>query len=646
MHKSGRRALLAASTIVGTAAALALGGTSSAGAATDPVLDTGAARLVTLNSTVGFPTNQQIGKYSGQIYQQNELPPGGEAADSVMNRSNSQLHRNAISPTGVPVVSSTAVNGHQGLAKSFQGLDGFDQRFANNGNQFSVEPPDQGLCAGNGFVFEVINDVLRVYKPSGAAASAVTDLNSFYGYKAAINRTTGVFGPDITDPTCTFDATTQRWFVNVLTLDRNATTGAFTGTDHLDIAVSKSANPLGGFRIYRLAVQDNGTQGTPKHKGCPCIGDYPHIATDAHALFVSTNEYPFSSAPGIFGNNYNGAQIYAFDKAGMAAGHHAVNVVQFSNTALHQGGTVHPGFTLAPAQVPGSAYDTSNNGTEHFLSSIAGAEANPGGFTGQAAAIGVYDVTNTRSISSAHPDLDLRGTLKASERYVVPAPSSQKPGPVPLANLCSVSDCLALGVPTLPSSEGPLDSNDTRMLQTYFAHGMLYSALDTGVQVGGRLQAGIAWFVVNPGSAPSGSSVARQGYVGVAGQNVIYPAVANNTSGAGAMAFTLVGGSFYPSAAYMLVSPSGVVGAVQVAAAGVGPQDGFSEYDPFPALGNPPRPRWGDYGAAVPVGSTIWIASEYINQKCSFATYQHDPTCGNTRAPLINWSTRISAVNP
>jgi hypothetical protein len=25
---------------------------------------------------------------------------------------------------------------------------GFHQRFANNGNQFSVEPPDQALCVG------------------------------------------------------------------------------------------------------------------------------------------------------------------------------------------------------------------------------------------------------------------------------------------------------------------------------------------------------------------------------------------------------------------------------------------------------------------------------------------------------------------
>src|SRR6266545_4469862 len=80
-----------------------------------------------------------------------------------------------------------------------------DQRTANGGNQFSLEPPDQGLCAGNGFVMESLNDVLRVYDRSGNALVGVIDLNTFYGYPPAINRTTGQFGPFVTDPSCYFD---------------------------------------------------------------------------------------------------------------------------------------------------------------------------------------------------------------------------------------------------------------------------------------------------------------------------------------------------------------------------------------------------------------------------------------------------------
>jgi hypothetical protein len=185
------------------------------------------------------------------------------------------------------------------------------------------------------------------------------------------------------------------------------------------------------------------------------------------------------------------------------------------------------------------------------------------------------------------------------------------------------------------------------MLQVYYAHGMLYGALDTGVQVSGQLQAGIAWFLVNPGTMPSNASVAHQGYIGVARQNVLIPAIAAMANGKGAMGYTLSGPNYYPTAAYSLVAPTGVTGAVNIAAAGKGPQDGFSEYAPNgTASTDAARPRWGDYGAAVPVGSQIWVANEYIGQSCSFATFQRDTTCGNTRAPLINWATRISAVTP
>jgi hypothetical protein len=48
------------------------------------------------------------------------------------------------------------------IITSFDGLNFFNQRFANNGNQFSVEPPDQAHCAGNGLVLESVNDVLNV----------------------------------------------------------------------------------------------------------------------------------------------------------------------------------------------------------------------------------------------------------------------------------------------------------------------------------------------------------------------------------------------------------------------------------------------------------------------------------------------------
>ena len=57
------------------------------------------------------------------------------------------------------------------LLLDWEGLNHRDSRLADGGNQFSGEPADQGVCAGNGFVLETVNSALRVYNAgSGAPA--------------------------------------------------------------------------------------------------------------------------------------------------------------------------------------------------------------------------------------------------------------------------------------------------------------------------------------------------------------------------------------------------------------------------------------------------------------------------------------------
>ena len=65
-------------------------------------------------------------------------------------------------------------------------------------------------------------------------------------------------------------------------------------------------------------------------------------------------------------------------------------------------------------------------------------------------------------------------------------------------------------------------------------------------------------------------------------------------------------------------------------------------------MGDPPRERWGDYGAAVADGKNVWIASEYIGQTCTLEQYLTGAigSCGGTRASLGNWGTRISQITP
>jgi hypothetical protein len=547
---------------------------------------------------------------------------------------------------------------HPELKLSIDGLNFRQQRVANGGNQFSVEPPDQALCVGNGFVVEAVNDVLRVFDTSGNALSAVVDLNTFYGYAPAINRSTGQFGPSITDPVCHFDADTQRFFLVILTLDRVGTTSALSGKNHLDIAVSTTSNPMGTWNIYRLPVQNDGTDGTPQHLGanypfggdCPCIGDYPHLGADANGIYLTTNEFPFAGG-------FNAAQVYALPKRALAAGAAAINVIQFDtvDNLLQPDGT--PGFTVWPAISPGTrSFERDNRGTQYFLSSQAVFAD-----SGEDNRIRVWALTNTRSLDSSSPSLKLQAGVAHVRRYAVPPLSNQKGGSAPLKD-CINDTALAtpfgpgcwqfLLNPPEPAHDeviSPLDSNDSRMQQVSFADGKLWGALDTAVKVHGQQQAGIAYFVIRP-EVDDGrvrAEVRKQGVVALAGNNLSYPAIAMLPSGRGVMAFTVVGNDHHPSAAYVGIDDRIGTGEIHIAAAGIGPQDGFSGYKAFSSP-DPPRPRWGDYGAAATDGDSIWIASEYVAQTCTFAEYVATPfgSCGGTRASLGNWGTRISKVTP
>ncbi len=540
------------------------------------------------------------------------------------------------------------------LALSFHGLDHFATRTANGGNQFSTEPPDQGLCAGNGFVLETVNQVLRVFDTRGNPLTAPIDLNSFYGYPAAIDRAASprTFGPDLFDPSCYFDQATQRWFHLVSTLERvSPTSSSLSGQSHIDLAVSTTSSPLGSWIVYRINAEDDGTNGTPNH-GCaldaqgtpgPCFPDFPHIGANDDGIFITTNEFDF------FGPNFHGAEIYALSKRALARGDATVNVVLLDTAdpslgVSFDGVAGFPGFTVWPAQ--SASRGELDDGTEFFVSSQAvfnDVEADN--------RLRLWSVSGTGTLHSKNPRLKLAARTVDVLDYSVAPESTQKAGDTPLLDCLNdttldvgtgVPGCWQLLVTGGPfhEVEGPLDSNDTRVQQVYAADGLLFTALDTAATVGGMDRAAIAWFVLDPHHA----QVVNQGVLADKAANITYPTVAVTASGRGVMGFTLVGPDAFPSAAYASIDARSGAGDIHLAAAGVGPQDGFTEYHAF---GPPFRPRWGDYGAAAADGRSVWIASEYIGQTCTFEEYLATGfTCGNTRTALANWGTRVSQVIP
>jgi hypothetical protein len=569
-----------------------------------------------------------------------------------------------------PIIGGTSVDGSN-ASVSFDGATMYDQRTLNG---FYLEPPDQGLCVSRaegsgGRILEVVNDVAAVYDFAGHTLEKQT-LNSFFGYPELLAG-----GPLLTDPSCYYDEDTRAWFVVELTLEVDPATGQFTGANQLDIAVSSPTNhdpATTSWKVYSIPTEDNGALGTPNHHCDPapgppppyvryptaCLGDYPHIGADKYGFYITTNEYSF------FGELFTSAQIYALSKRALAENRSNVGWVHFENTRLagEKHGPV--GFTIWPAISADQQYNLENGGTEFFLSSTAAEET--GNRFGANHTIGVWAITNTQSLDTPHPDLRLTSHAIKSEAYAVP-PLSDQPhsgttnDDFPLGQCLNLDECalFLLGVtdPYKPEVIGVLDSNDTRMQQVYYAAGRLWGALDTRVLVAGEEKAGVAYFIVQPvitrkGTVDSETQVVRQGYVGVASNNVIYPAIAANTAGRGVMAMTLVGEDHYPSAADIRVDLGGAHGPIFVPGRGVGVQDGFTEYKffgPFADQPGVPRPRWGDYGAADEDGGSIWIGSEYIGQRCTFEEYINSVpfgSCGATRRALGNWYTRISHVTP
>jgi hypothetical protein len=519
----------------------------------------------------------------------------------------------------------------------FDGLNHFDQRFAGTGDyantQFSLEPPDQGLCVGNGFVVETVNTVVRVRTTAGSTLTAAIPLNDFFNLAPEIIRSDPlVFGDFTSDPKCYFDVDTDRWFLTLLQLGVEPDTGNFTGDSSLLIAVSTSGDPTGSWNLFSIDTTNDGTEGTPSHPGCPCFGDQPLIGADANGFYVTTNEFP------VFEPGFNGAIVYAMSKTLLAAGSIGT-VVQIHQPTLAEG----QAYSLQPATTPpGAAYATEHNGTEYFLSAL----EFTGGLDNR---IALWSLTNTASLSAATPSVAMQVAVLDSEVYGAPPTMIQRDGPTPLRSLIkSKLAPVVLGVKSASEHLNLLNSNDDRMNQTVYVNGQIWGALNTVVKgPTGPTRTGIAWFAVMPTlGATLGGSVTAQGYVAVRNNNVSFPAVAANPAGDVLVAYSLVGPDFYPSAAYSWLSASGGTGDVNVVRWGVGPADGFTGYislDP----GDGGVERWGDYSAAVAdEEGDIWIATESINQSCTFAEFLADTTCGGTRSLFANWGSAIAEVTP
>jgi hypothetical protein len=427
--------------------------------------------------------------------------------------------RSTAAPAAPPRASGQALaTAPPSLLANFNGVSSEDSAVTNFGAEF--EPPDQGLCVGNGYVVEMVNSAYTVYRPNGSVVTGPFNVNGPFD-EGLIEFTS--------DPRCMYDAATNTWYAVILFIN-----GSFN-VSRIDLAVNTSGDPTKLWTTYQIDTTDTGGSTGPKHPGCPCLGDQPTIGLDSQNVYITTNEFS------LLGPEFNGAQVYAVAKRDLkqpGLPSTPAHFVHFDH--LNIGGAI--AASVQPAIL------TSAAGAEYFLNSL-----DPNGTFDQR--IGVWAMTNRGAVATGGKPT-LSSVVLPSEAYAIPPGAEQR------------------------GSSTPIDSGDDRMQQVQFLGGEVWGELGTSVTIPGdtEARAGAAWFDVKPvlqGGVITGAHMLRQGYVALKGNYVLYPALQATPSGKAAMVVSVTGSSQFPSAAYsVLANGATKFGPVTVAAPGT------THYDP------------------------------------------------------------------
>ena len=558
-----------------------------------------------------------------------------------------------------------------------------------------IEPPDQGLCAGNGYVVEANNiGEILAFNTALRRQSAPISLDAIMGLNSRAWSSGG-------DPSCEFDSSNGgHWFfTEIVSASSEASGGAFTGcfaavddACYEGIAVSQGSSPFGPYNVYYLNANYN-----PGEPGYPnLLNDFAKIGVTRDAFLVFYDEFPLLGG-GLGGGGFNGAQEFAFDKNALEHGRH-VTLANGGpnpnfNVAIENMGLIPtPDGTCAgsagvdcwaaaiPAQPADAGQYDNHYGGSGFMMSALDFESFFGNPSAGDNRVAVWDWTGLSNLKSngcrSCSGVNFGGQVFTGQPYYGPENlfgvgnlAPQKAGPIPLGDECETP---LVGAPSQPCAEGGINPNSDNMTQVSQAQDQLWSALPTEINqrfaTSSEIHDGAAYWVVDTRSFDRTGlfTMTNQGYVSAAHEDLEFPAMAAEGTGGNGKAimdFTLNGdggptgadnGGFYPSTAYgrLTATSLGLRGStISIADLGQSPQDGFTEYAPFPGPGDPPRPRWGDYswGIYLPGGSDrLYFATNYIQfPNCTGNAFTLTiGTCGGTRDGYANWGTSVNYVVP
>ena len=588
------------------------------------------------------------------------------------------------------------ISSFSGGAIGVKGLNAVDSATQpTNVSVGDIEPPDQGLCAGNGFVVESNNiGEILVFDTKLQRKSAVIPLDTIMGLTSRGWSSGG-------DISCFYDHDNGgHWFfTQIVSSTPESAGGPFAGcfagvadTCYEGIAVTVGPDPFGPYGVYFLDANYD-----PSEPGYPyLLNDFAKIATTRDAFLLFYNEYPLFGG-GLGGGFFNGAQEFAFNKKALELGlpvtgrygepNPAFTVAIenmgllptpdgtcFSDNMFHA-----PGFTCWFAAIPAvapdpSQYDNSHGGSGFMLNTL--------DFYGQGDnRIAVFDWTGLHHLNS--PNCSACGGIQFGGQlfsgvlfyYGEGFLAAQKGGPIPLGDQCGAAGLSGGSPPPASCPEGGIATNGDEITQVSQAQHQIWGATTTEINQtyssgpSSEVHQGAVYWVIGTENFDSigAFTLTSQQYVSPKHEDLAFPAMAaggfaseDGGNGKAIMTFTLSGnggptgahhGGFYPSTAYgrLTSTSNGLSGSViNIADLGQSPQDGFSEYGGYPGR---TRPRWGDYSNAIFLpwsGGKIFFATEYIQYpNCTGSEFTLTlGTCGGTRDGYANWGTSVNFVVP
>jgi hypothetical protein len=502
-----------------------------------------------------------------------ETPQGAAVsptAGSYRSVDNSILaHAPNGTATNVPNPPTTPITNTNVAEKSgFSAMGGVQQAGAKGG--VDLEPPDQGLCAGGGYVMEFVNNALAVYNQGGAQLVAPV------GSAAAFLQPVGTF---MSDPRCYYDAPTKRWFYQEFDVGTLNSSGHVVTPSTQFLAVSTTADPTGTYTIYSFPTTDASTP------GCPCFGDYDELGADNNGIYITTDEF------GIASGAYNGVIVYAVSKETLELVSAQAGSVPLPPVIGYRltGDIFGQPYIVAPTSTPPGAKFAPN--TEYFV------ESNGDALSDNRLVVYALNDTSTLATPGAIVPPTLYRTVVAAEPYTQPPPAAQKAGRLPLGT-------------AVQGPRGALQADFDAEMEPTYVNGQVYAQLDTATTSGSNA---VDWFIIAPTLTATTltATMAHEGVVAVKGTSLLYPYTVVNSAGVGYLMFSLTGASYFPSPGYISYNIDGPTGSVMVASPGAAPEDGFTCYAAFvgPFYGGC---RWGDYSQGAIMGGRVFMATEMV----------------------------------